>query len=160
MRSSRCEMCRELIAWDLDDTILYNVFNINYAYYVTKYDLKTLNHFCRLNPIINRSDVKLILTARLPQSRDVTIEQLKRHKLNASIIMYPHNEWSSDGMLKFKSEALNQIGADYYVDDDIVFGKELQKHTSADCITTMDYYKEKNNILTRDSRCNNVSCFD
>ena len=133
-------MCREIIAWDLDDTILYNVFNINYAYYVTKYDLKTLNHFCRLNPIVKRSDVKLVLTARLPHSRDVTVEQLKRHKLNAKLIMYPHNEWTSDGMLSFKSQELNEIDADYYVDGDIVFAKLLQKHTSADCITTMDYY--------------------
>jgi len=133
-------MCRELIAWDLDDTILYNVFNINYAYYVTKYDLKTLNHFCRLNPIVRRNDVELILTARLPHSRDITRAQLVRHNIDADIIMYPHNEWSRDGMVKFKTEALNTIGADCYVDDDIVFLKMLQPHTNAECITTTDYY--------------------
>jgi hypothetical protein len=133
-------MCKKIIAWDLDDTVLYNVFNINYAFYITKYDHETLNHFCRLNPIVQRKDVELVLTARLPHTRKITCDQLNRHNINADLIMYPHNEWSREGMIKFKSEALNAMGADCYIDDDITFLKILQTHTDAECITTIDYY--------------------
>jgi len=134
-------MCREVVAWDLDDTLLYNVFNINYAYYITQYDIQTLNHFCRLNPIVRREDVDLVVTARLPHSFDVTLKQLRRHKLNAKLVMYPHDHWTPDGMIKFKSDFLNNKDVDYYIDDDIAFGKKLQGYTQAQCITTMDYYR-------------------
>lgn len=133
-------MCKKVVAWDLDGTVLYNILNINYDFYIKKYDIETLNRFCRLNPIINPSDVQLIVTARSSKTRATTQKQLDKHNINADVIMYPFERWAPERAIDFKANTLNELGADFYIDDDIILLKNLKNKTSAECITTVEFY--------------------
>jgi hypothetical protein len=132
------------VAWDLDNTIFYNLLAFDFGYYYDRIPLEQFISFNVLNPIVNINDIHIVLTSRYDFLRWITQAQLEHNGIYAEINMYPNKVWTPEKSLKFKINALNKMNADYYVDDDVLFNKLLQPYVKAKCITTDFYYALKN----------------
>ena len=141
-------MCGETV-WDFDGTILYNFLEIDFLGNVKIFgedpnsDLKLFRKYNTLNTTIDVKDVKHILTGRLKI----------KHIIDARLVMFSGSVHDVDEIIKFKSEALNKMGAKYYVDDDTAFCKKLEPHLKITrTISTEELYRtpvEKFTIFNR-----------
>jgi hypothetical protein len=129
--------------WDFDSTIMYNIFDLDYHRFIyTKSGVKQFKKFCRLNPIVNTTDVKHVLTARAPYNNYNEIHKdLKRFGINAELYLNKNQRKNLLDDIKFKADILNKHKPQYYIDDDDFMNRALQPYlTHTRCITTEQYY--------------------
>jgi len=133
----------DIIFWDFDSTIIYNVFDLDYHRFIyTEDGVRKFKKFSHINPMINTSDVKHVLTARSPYNNYNGIhEDLEKLKINAKLYLNKTYRKTLQDDIKFKAKILNLHKPKYYIDDDDFMNKLLQKHlVHTRCITTEQYY--------------------
>lgn len=130
------------VFWDFDSTIIYNIFDMDYKRFITTVEgVKQFKKFTRINPIVNTSEIKHILTARMPFNNynDVR-DDLKQFNINAKLYLNKNIRKTPHDDLIFKRNVLNKYKPKYYVDDDDFFNRALQPNlTHTRCITSEQY---------------------
>lgn len=129
--------------WDFDSTIIYNIFDVDYHRFIyTDSGVEQFKRFSRLNPIVNTTDIKHVLTARAPRNEYNDIRgDLKKLNINAKLYLNKTQRKSLNDDIIFKATILNKYKPKYYVDDDDFMNRVLQPHLNyTKCITTEQYY--------------------
>lgn len=108
------------IVWDIDGTIDLGVWS-------------TYDHIDRnkvfLNPNVNPSKVKYIITGRFEEMRERTMEHLKMMGVTPKIMfMNVLRRTDPDYLYRMKAGYLNVLCADIYVDDDPRFKIFMPKY--------------------------------
>lgn len=82
-----------------------------------------------LNPCINPTRVKYIITGRHEIHRQYTLDGLKGLGITPKVLlMNPLGIMDFDYLLKMKAAYLSILKADVYVDDDPIWAMQLPKH--------------------------------
>ena len=152
------DMRNKIVIFDWDGTVIYNFLDIDFINNIKIFnedansDLNNFRQYNTLNYMIRTSDVKHILTGRLKSKESVTREEMKRHGVDADLVMFGGEKHDVDEIIKFKSDYLNDIGADFYIDDDVLFCKKLEPHLKkTHAISTEEFYRD---FLDRENEIN------
>lgn len=131
------------IFWDFDSTIIYNIFDLDYHRFIyTNEGVKKFKKFSHLNPIVDVTDIKHVVTARAPYNNynDIHLD-LKKLNINAKLYLNKTQRKNLHDDIQFKAMILNKHKPKYYIDDDDFMNNSLQPHLKyTKCITTEQYY--------------------
>lgn len=133
-------MDRAVVTWDADGTLWYSIYDINFEHYLHSMGYEWYVSTHRINKNVVKSDVNIILTGRFSSMRILFRRELENMGFYPeTIIMNPYDNRFIN--LQWKASVLNEMRADFYIDDDPIMCRKLQPYVPlTQCLSVEEYY--------------------